>query len=1062
MPSADSAPVPVPDPAVPRADRADARGGPGPSAISPGGVRAAGVTGGHGYGEWELAAPDLPALRTAWRRLVGRHDALRAGPGPAAGRPARPPAPAIPITDLRGLDRGTCDERALAIRASMARPARPGRPDLPCDLRVTLLPGGRARLHWWFDAQAVDPWSWWHVAVPEFTRLYLGGEPARPARPVPPAPPPRSSGGQPGDRPAPPPDWPRAPRRPDGPPAPPQEREHILPSAALAAVARAARAAAVDVDAMLTALFAEVVRKWSGSDEFVLGVRVFGLAGQPAVAAVGNFARAGVLPAGDGGGRFRQRLRTVADRLDALRARPEGLAPAGGPPDLPVMLTSLVGSGREAARPGPGALLHWGLGLPGDVVHLQLLEAAGELRCRWDWPGGQYPAGMLDDIAAAFADLLQRVATDGAALDAGYFPLVPAAALRQREQVNATAAPVPDRLLQTYASEHAARRPDDIAIVTSSRQLTYGELTSRANQVGRSLRDLDVRPNSPVAVVMAKGWEQIVAAHGVLVAGGAYMPIDPAVPADRLQRLLEHGRVRIVLSQRGQRLAGPLPAGVLRLDVDRDFDAAPAAPLAPVQQPTDLAFIISTSGSTGTPKSIMLDHRAAVNVIGYANRRLGIGPQDRCLAVAGLNFDISAYDVFGLFAAGGRVVMPDPGPGPDPAHWAGLIEQAGVTFLNIVPALLEMLILAWETGRPRRSAAALRNVVVSGEAVPLALPGRLRAICPDVALVNGGGPAETCIWSIMYPISQVGTDWLSIPYGKPVANQRYHILDQRHRPRPVWVPGEMYVASDVGLARGYLNDPAQTAERFISLPGLAERAHSTGDLGRYLPDGNIEILGRADFQVKIQGVRIELGEIEATILAYAGAGAAAVVCDARQTLLAYVTRAAGDLAEPGDRDWVSGLRDYIARKLPAAMIPVTITVLDALPRTANGKIDRTALTSSAAAGFRGTTETVQPEIQRMLTGLWQEVLEAGEVGEDDNFFDLGGHSLALIRLWNRIYETFGLEADLFQLRSEPTLTAMAGCIADGLTGDLAGDAPFDADEVAMVPEDELRALLGDQ
>ncbi|HBL28881.1 MAG TPA: non-ribosomal peptide synthetase, partial [Acidobacteria bacterium] len=265
-----------------------------------------------------------------------------------------------------------------------------------------------------------------------------------------------------------------------------------------------------------------------------------------------------------------------------------------------------------------------------------------------------------------------------------------------------------------------------------------------------------------------------------------------------------------------------------------------------------------TSGSTGTPKGVMIEHRGAVNTLLDVNRRFAVGPEDRVLAVSALSFDLSVYDVFGLLAAGGSLTLPRPEAARDPEHWLDLMHRDRVTIWNSAPALLEMLVEHAAT-RGERLPASLRLVLLSGDWIPVSLPGRLRTLAPGAAVVSLGGATEASIWSILYPIAAVDPAWRSIPYGRPMDNQGFHVLNRALAPCPVWVPGDLYI-SGTGLARGYWRDPAKTAASFFLHPGTGERLYRTGDLGRYLPGGDIEFLGRDDLQVKIQGFRIELGE----------------------------------------------------------------------------------------------------------------------------------------------------------------------------------------------------------
>jgi amino acid adenylation domain-containing protein len=325
-----------------------------------------------------------------------------------------------------------------------------------------------------------------------------------------------------------------------------------------------------------------------------------------------------------------------------------------------------------------------------------------------------------------------------------------------------------------------------------------------------------------------------------------------------------------------------------------------------VQGADDLAYVIYTSGSTGRPKGVMIDHRGAVNTILDVNHRFHVEPGDRVLALSSLSFDLSVYDVFGILAAGATIVMPDASGRRDPAHWTDLVARREVSIWNTVPALMQMMV-EYLSGLSRRLPGSLRLVLLSGDWIPVNLPARIGELAPGASVVSLGGATEASIWSILYPVDQVDPAWPSVPYGKPMRNQTFHVLDHNLEPRPTWVPGELYIGG-AGLAHGYWRDEARTEASFVTHPRTRERLYRTGDLGRYLPDGNIEFLGRQDLQVKIRGHRIELGEIEVALLDHpaVSAGVVAAVGDPRgdRQLVAYVVPERGYAPAPhgrGDR-----------------------------------------------------------------------------------------------------------------------------------------------------------------
>jgi epothilone synthetase B len=449
---------------------------------------------------------------------------------------------------------------------------------------------------------------------------------------------------------------------------------------------------------------------------------------------------------------------------------------------------------------------------------------------------------------------------------------------------------------------------------------------------------------------MDSGWEQVAAVLGIHLAGAAYLPIDPQLPRERQHYLLAQGEVRLVLTQSWLEEKLSWPPGLERLRVDTQVGDAELAALEGVQQPTDLAYVIYTSGSTGFPKGVLIDHRGAVNTVLDINRRFSVTAHDRVLALSALNFDLSVYDLFGLLAAGGAIVMPEADLRTDPAHWLELMVRHGVTLWNTVPALMQMLVdyHGDEGAAAHRVTSALRLVMLSGDWIPVTLPDRIKRWWQGVEVYSLGGATEASIWSICYPIETVDPAWSSIPYGQPLSNQTVHVFDEHLQPRPVWVPGELYIGG-TGVALGYWRDTERSRARFLVHPETGERLYRTGDLGRYRRDGQIEFLGREDFQIKLRGHRIELGEIESHLLQHPGVKETVVQAIAHpkggKRLVAYVVldavnddspltmdethQAEGNVLELlaeqapsiANRVVPQRLSDYLSKKVPDYMIP---------------------------------------------------------------------------------------------------------------------------------------------
>ena len=471
---------------------------------------------------------------------------------------------------------------------------------------------------------------------------------------------------------------------------------------------------------------------------------------------------------------------------------------------------------------------------------------------------------------------------------------------------NAKTAPFPfDATLHGLFQERVAAQPDAIAAVHGGERLTYREVNERANQVAHHLRTLGVGPEVLVGISCERSFEMVIGLMGILKAGGAYLPMDPAYPLERLQFMLEDSKVGVLLAQK--HLADSLPrtaAKVVYLDADRPtLDACPTTNPTAGATAESLCYVIYTSGSTGKPKGVVLNHRGRVNNFLDFNRRYAVGAGDGLIALASLSFDMCAYDVFGILASGATVVLPRPTEMQNPSDWADLMREANVTIWHTAPAMLKMLVDHLEA-RPDAAPTSLRLVLLGGDWIPVTLPDRLRALVDDVRVISMGGATECSMDSTIFEVLETDPAWKSIPYGEPMVNQLAYVLDENLQPVPEGVPGELFLGG-IGVGRGYFERPALTAERFLPNPFPSPvdgdddpRMYRTGDLARWMPDGNLELLGRMDNQVKIRGYRIELGEIESRLRQHPAVREGVVVTreDAagEKRLVAYVVQ---------DPDW---------------------------------------------------------------------------------------------------------------------------------------------------------------
>jgi len=1020
-----------------------------------------GQTGCHGYFEWEGTRLDVERVRGAWQRLVERHDMLRAivrADGLQQVLTHVPPCEVRTI-DLRG--DAAAEEKLLALREEMSHRILPADRWPLFEVAAVLLDDGATRLCIGIDLLIVDAWSLFHVVMSELVQLYENPACALPPLPVtfrdylvttretlPDSEEYRRSREYWMERLASLPPAPDLPRRTPAPGTPLRFKAWTqrLSRDEWARFKSRAHAAGVTPSVALVAAAAEVFRTWSANERFTINFPIFDRAPlHPAInAIVGDFTNTLLVAVEKTDGTFAERAAAIQARmaLDLQHRHFGGIAVLrelmqlhGGAiaAAMPIVVSSLVGQPSHTPSTAFGREVYAISQTPQVLLDFQIREIDGELRFNWDAIEALFAPGVLDAMFGAYGALLERLRDDPAAWQEPEFALLPSEQLARRAKINETDMPVREALLHELLFERAAATPDAPAVITPAREVTFAELAAAALAVGRDLRRRGVQRNELVAIVMEKGWEQYAAVYGILAAGAAYLPIDDTVPPSRLRYLLENGEVRWVLTQPALEASLLWPEFVERIQLD-DCLASGDEPLGSVQQPGDLAYVIYTSGSTGQPKGVMVDHAAVVNLIADANRRLGITAGDRVLALAPLHFDLSIYDVFALIE-GVTAVLPDPSPRPAPAHWQALMAKEKVTVWSSVPALLEIFLAHLESQSGARL-DSLRVAVLCGDFIPLDLPDRLRALAP-ASVFSTGGPTETVCWSILYPIGPIDPSWISIPYGKPMANHHYFVLDGALRERPDWVAGEIYSSSTYGLAKGYWRDEELTRRRFVRHPLTGERMYASGDLGRWLPDGNIEILGRTDFQVKVQGLRIELGEIEAALHEHPHLDTAVAVApkmpNARRRLSAFVVPRRDSVA-PTEAELLS----FLSARLPAWSVPSTLHIVDALPLTPNAKVDRLMLAARAERpGGIAAAEPARTAIEKVVAALAAELHDLPFVGREDNFFAIGGDSITVTQLAGRLHEMFGIEVPLRELFLRPTVAAVSEeLLADAATKEM--------------------------
>jgi amino acid adenylation domain-containing protein len=578
----------------------------------------------------------------------------------------------------------------------------------------------------------------------------------------------------------------------------------------------------------------------------------------------------------------------------------------------------------------------------------------------------------------------------------------------------------PSPFLHVDFFRQAERQPHALAVTCGPERVTYGELADRARRIATALLDLRCRPGEVVAINAVRSSDTVAALLGILDAGAAYLPIDAEWPETRIRIALADCRVRFAVSKSDSLVAANVSKVVdpSRKQASSSFAASPQVRISP----EDLAYVIFTSGSTGTPKGVMISHAAAMNTIRDITRRFGVCERDRIFALSSFAFDLSVYDIFGVLGAGGTVILPTDAQARDPAAWSRLVRDERATIWNSVPALMELL-LSYLRASDQDIGTNLRLALLSGDWISVGLPARLRMVSPDTEIVSLGGATEASIWSIAYPIREVDPAWSRIPYGRPLVNQQFYILNEEGQPCEVGQVGELYIGG-AGVALGYCNKPQLTFERFVADPwsevGSASM-YRTGDFGRFGSDGTIEFLGRIDDQVKVNGHRIELGEVESRLSQCAGVGQCAVAAvgesAAIRRLVAYIVPSHPPVSR-------NEILTELRRHLPAAMVPSALVIVPALPMTANGKVDRGKL-QAIKTSIPITAGACHGQVIDRISAIWREVLHLDIVGVHDNFFDLGGDSLAAVLLFIRLEEQFENAPPLATLLEHPTIAGLA-------------------------------------
>ncbi|MEV6820348.1 amino acid adenylation domain-containing protein [Nocardiopsis dassonvillei] len=1014
------------------------------------------------------------------QRVLPAAAVLAASAAPVASVPSAEPggsavtsvsagsAPAVTVHDLTALDPEEADRVLARIRDTSTHRRMDVAAGQVLDVALSLLPGGATRLHVDLDMIVADALSL-RVLLEDLRTAYRGDDLApleygfarylaeRASRDPRPRERARSW-------------WHERLRE-----IPPPPELPVLPGAALPAAAgtdatrstrlhhrltpertrlfeRRARAAGVTPAAALAAAFAEVLGAWSAAPRFSLNLPLFDRAPlHPDVGrVVGDFSSSVLLGVDTADpAPFAERARGVQTDLhgaidhgayggvEVLRdlARLDG----GNPVLAPVVYTSAIGLGPLFTDPvqecfgRPSWIISQG---PQVLLDAQVTELDGGLLLNWDLRERAFAPGTMEAAFACYRALVEDLTDDPAAWNRPFRPEPSPDRARARAAHTPDAAPPGPRPLHGRFFDHARTAPGDTALVlTDGTSLTYGELADRALRVAGAVAGA-VPAGATVALDLPRGADQVAAVLGVLAAGCAYLPLGRDQPAARRARVLAQGGPDLLISDdpAPAALTGPAApaapasgsatAAPARLPVLTPEQARQAPPGTPREvAPDALAYVLFTSGSTGTPKGVEIEHRAAAHTIDVLNAVLDTGTGDRTLALADYGFDMSVFDLFAPLSAGGAAVLADPGTRREAEHWARAASDASVTVLNCVPALLDMLLSAVESGMAPMP--PLRAVLLGGDRVAPGLRERLRALAPECRFLALGGMTEAAIHSTLLEVDRADPAWACVPWGRPLPGVRCRVVDAQGRDRPDLVAGELWVGG-AGLARGYRGSPDATADRFVTSGG--RRWYRTGDLARYAPDGTLEFLGRADHQVKVNGVRVETGEVEAALAAHPEVSQAVAVAltepaprlaavvvprEAGRTAVHETVRTADPGGEPStaagaatapaeEATALAGAAAEHARTLlPPAMLPDPVLVLDRIPLTPNGKPDRAAVARLLREYLAGAPRTGEPpvgETESRVARVWADLLGSGPVSRTDSFFALGGDSLLATRV----------------------------------------------------------------
>lgn len=680
---------------------------------------------------------------------------------------------------------------------------------------------------------------------------------------------------------------------------------------------------------------------------------------------------------------------------------------------MPIVFTSMLAKEDEDIRLNLGELKNGISQTPQVYLDFQATELSGALSITWDYVEEIFYEKVIDSMFNQFIELLEGLLINEEKIDIVH----PKWSSNLISNYNDTDRKFEYSTLTDLVLDQIKRTPNNIAVEYKGRTITYDELNKKSNKVAYYLREKGLRDNELIGVLADRSINTIINIIAILKAGAAYIPIDPLYPEERKKYIIENSSSRFLIEP--------------DIYEKEDIDKYPEDDIAVISKPNDIAYIIYTSGSTGKPKGVVITQDAAANTICDIIDRFNIGGQDKILSISSLCFDLSVFDLFGALSTGASLVLIN--DIRDIKDLSRELIEKKITIWNSVPAIMDLVLNNLDNDYINYD---LRLVMLSGDWIPLRLPDRIKYQFPTSEVISLGGATEASIWSIYYPITQVKNEWKSIPYGKPLSNQKFYAMDENMKLCPVNTPGELFIGGK-GVAKEYYNDEEKTKNSFINHSEVG-RIYKTGDYGVLHEDGNIEFLGRKDNQIKIRGFRIELSEIECRLLEIDWIKDVVVNCsieENREYICAYI------ISNDSNNEDFEGLREKLKDKLPEYMIPSYFIKLDSFPLNINGKVDRKKLPRPDLNELTAKSDYIAPrnDIENKLVKIWQEVLgvNANSIGINDNFFNLGGDSVRIMKIQSKLDEYFPGKVEVADLFVNQTIASLAKYIGEEDENDIA-------------------------